>query len=750
MLQYALTTFLGAFLLFQVQPLIGKYILPWFGGSPGVWTTCLLFFQTLLLGGYAYAHFLSTRLKPKTQLIVHLHMLVLALVLLPITPSESWKALLGGNPTWRILLLLTATVGLPYFVLSSTGPLMQRWFSRTHPGQSPYRLYALSNVGSLLALLSYPFFFEPRFTRHQQGLLWSGGLIAFALLCGTCAWLAYRASRGTPDAVDPQAAAEEPARFGHKVLWVAFPAIASVLLLATTNKLCQDVAVIPFLWILPLSLYLLSFILCFDHPRWYQRGLFSALLIAGVGAVVVLLDKGNTIPLYFQVAGYALTLFVACMVCHGELFALRPAPSQLTQYYLLISAGGALGGLLVAVVAPAVLNHFWELQIGFWMLLYLLGCVCIVLRSRAIAYGTALGALLVAVIGPVFFASTTARRVGWSVALPGAFKTFFTENVALIVFTVLALVGFLLLRPGREWKLRHAGAPMLLSMLAAYVFLGQAKDEASLNLESTRNFYGTLTVAEHNVDNPSLHYYSLTHGSITHGLEFVTSPQSMLPTTYYGLHSGVGLAILNAPVLGGRKLGLVGLGTGSLTAYGSASDKIRIYEINPEVERLARERFKYLDETKAEVTVVLGDARLSMEREVAGGDFQQFDVLALDAFSSDAIPVHLLTKEAFELYLKQITQAGVIAVHISNRYLDLEPVVYKIVNELHLQAVTISDEPSKDDWWLYRSTWILVSRSLESVSAEDIFAAASRPKTIKPNVRLWTDDYASLYPVLKR
>src|SRR3954469_22849963 len=364
---YALTIFIGAFLLFQIQPLIGKYILPWFGGGPGVWTTCLLFFQTVLLGGYAYAHFSSTRLTPRRQVILHFILLGLSLALLPITPANHWKTDLSGDPNWRILVLLMVTIGLPYFVLSSTGPLMQQWFSQTKPGVSPYRLYALSNVGSLLALLSYPAFFEVKFSRHAQANLWSAGLVVFVIFCGYCAYRVWQNAARPVAPVVPSADSVtvpmievERTPGVDKLLWVALPAIASILLLATTNKLCQEVAVIPFLWVLPLSLYLLSFIICFDHARWYNRGIFTALLVIGTAVCAQMLPVGNEVPIRVQIIGYTLTLFIACMVCHGEVYRLRPPPEQLTGYFLLISAGGALGGLFVAVIAPMIFNDYRE------------------------------------------------------------------------------------------------------------------------------------------------------------------------------------------------------------------------------------------------------------------------------------------------------------------------------------------------------------------------------------------------------
>ncbi|PYJ05764.1 MAG: hypothetical protein DME25_07835 [Verrucomicrobia bacterium] len=389
---YALTIFTGAFLLFQVQPLIGKYILPWFGGGPGVWTTCMLFFQALLVVGYAYAHLSSRWLKPRAQALLHVALVLAALALLPITPSSRWKPHGSGNPTCQILALLAANLGLPYFVLSSTGPLMQAWFCRTHPGAWPYRLYALSNAGSLLALVSFPFFFEPHFTRQAQARLWSWGLAAYAVCSGLCALRVWRGesvegrvsggddgTRNTEHGTSNSPSSSptpRPSPLTH-ALWLLLPACASVLLLATTNKICQDVAVVPFLWVLPLAIYLLSFIICFDNPRWYVRLPFALALLAALGGVCWALFKGGDCSLYQQVAVYGGGLFVCCMVCHGELYRLRPDPSRLTAFYLSIAAGGAGGGLFVAVAAPILFTNYYELHWGLFLcgLLFLVTCV---------------------------------------------------------------------------------------------------------------------------------------------------------------------------------------------------------------------------------------------------------------------------------------------------------------------------------------------------------------------------------------
>jgi SAM-dependent methyltransferase len=791
MLPFALSIFTGAFLLFQVQPLIGKYILPWFGGGPGVWTTCLLFFQTLLLGGYAYAHFTSTRLTPKRQAMVHLALLALALLLLPITPADTWKPDGLGDPTWHILMLLLATIGLPYFVLSSTGPLMQQWFSVTNPGVSPYRLYALSNVGSLLALLSYPVFFEVKFSRYTQSMFWSAGLVFFALACGYCAWRVWRYSapvspavpaaplplpvgvevsgpaspaisldrvdsRDIPIAgtgagedlpVTPSAEATTPTSAVDKMLWFALPAIASILLLATTNKLSQEVAVIPFLWVLPLSLYLLTFIISFDHARWYHRGVFSALLVLAIAVVFQVLPAGTDVPMKLQIVVYSAAMFVACMVCHGELYRLKPPPRRLTSYFLSIAAGGALGGFLVAIVAPAIFNDYRELEIGYWLLTYGLGVLCFRHRSREMAMAVAVGALMI-----VFVLPWMGSYFDGSPGLAAELMDFLRSNALIILAGIgVVIASFFHLRtlsvmPG--FHARMAGFVMILCVLVGAVVVVQWPGGGSVPvLSATRNFYGTLKVYDYNADDEEDRYHLLLHGATTHGLQFVQPERSVMPTTYYGENSGVGLALDNMPD-GPRRIGIVGLGTGSLLVYGRADDYMRIYEINPAVHDLARRQFTYLENTPAKVDIVMGDARLMMEREIAQQNLQQFDLLALDAFSSDAIPVHLLTKEAFELYLRHLKPDGIIAVHVSNRYLRLRPVVERVAEHLQLSVAVIYDD-YEPEWWLYATTWILVTRNQAFLEQPAIADIAEEPDESARPGPFWTDDYASLYSIMK-
>jgi hypothetical protein len=762
---YALTIFIGAFLLFLVQPLIGKYILPWFGGSPGVWTTCLLFFQTLLLGGYAYAHYTSTRLRPRTQATVHLVLLALALVWLPIVPDADWKPGPADEPTRRILLLLTATLGLPYLLLSATGPLLQRWFHLAHPDKSPYRLYSLSNAGSLLALLAYPFAIEPLLSRTTQAWSWSIALALFAVLCGACAWQIRRLNPTAPElapaaapTAESTAAEADPARPNptQRFFWLALPAVASVLLVATTSKLCTDVAVIPFLWVLPLALYLLSFILAFDHPRWYSRGLFAAAFVLACANLGYLLTLGSHAPILRQVTGYSLALFVACMICHGEAYRLRPPPRYLTGFYLSLSLGGALGGLFVAVLAPLLFNDYHELAIGFWVLAYLVAAICLLQRSRSLALGVGAGTLLGVFVLPAFVMArpdAESGLLGWATSYWTGFRGFYGEHKYYAAGVFLMLLWSLrgaLRREKFEWHPRFAALPLGLTALLGAVLFMQATGGRENILDASRNFYGTLKVRSYGEPGSVSHNYILSHGVTTHGLQFAKPPYESWLTSYYGAESGVGLAIdLSEPTSGGRHLGLVGLGVGTVSALGMPGDKLRIYEINPAVLTLARERFTFLSQTVADVKIVMGDARLSMENELEHDAPQNFDVLALDAFSSDAIPVHLLTVEAFELYLKHLKPDGIIAVHISNRYLDLRPAIEGLAKRFQLHLATISHDPKDEEWWLYRSTWCLLTRDPRRLAHDAIQRAMDEPSDETAETVLWTDDHASLLPVLK-
>ncbi len=783
---YAITIFLGAFLLFQVQPLIGKFILPWFGGSPGVWTTCMLFFQLLLLGGYAYAHFLGSGARPRSQAKTHAVLLVASLLALPIIPREAWKPSGTEDPTLSILLLLAATVGLPYFVLSTTGPLLQRWFSLSHPGVSPYRLYALSNVGSLLALVSYPFLVEPSLTRKQQAWAWSGGMLIFAALCGICAWRLKDVPAESAPAPSTAGGDENsrPPTFMRKMLWLLLPASASVLLLATTNKICQDVAVVPFLWVLPLALYLMSFIISFDSPRWYLRRWYCAGMLLSITAMAVAIREANDIGLSLQVAIYASGLFILCMCAHGELYRLRPNPRYLTSFYLMISAGGALGGILVAVIAPLVFNDNFELHIG------LIACPLIFIASVWHTRGTfplrseggprRLGAVPPRFIPPVLlglvmvmaftagtafllgiegFALAEKAREPFVNALQKAFggtasRTFLMRLCMAATIVLLLLAAWLSGYVARTRRLLNNGLTCVLLTLVplGLVLYQEAVSDHKKAIVAARNFYGTLKVFEYNPDDAINNYRVLQHGRITHGMQLRDATYKNWPTTYYSRASGVGLLMKHFPRQQGQRVAVVGLGTGSMAVYGKPGDFYRFYEINPAVTNIALNTFTHLTDSPAHVEIAMGDARLTMERE----EPQQYDIIVLDAFSSDAVPCHLLTMESFELYRRHLKPDGVIAVHISNRHLDLEPVVTSAAQQLKWKTASIEngdgdsgDGGEVDAWWIYTAIWMLVTNNDEFLQLPAIASATLLPKEHKGSFRLWTDDYTALSDVME-
>lgn len=679
MLLYALTTVVSAFLLFQVQPVIAKIILPWFGGSAAVWTVCLLFFQMVLLLGYLYAHAVVRYLKPRMQMTLHMVLLVASVMALPIYPSLSLKPAGTADPTWGILSLLGLTVGLPYFLLSTTGPLLQAWYAREHKGGMPYRLYALSNAGSMFALLSYPVLFEPMLTTHQQAWTWS---IAYGLFVALCAFTAFRTrDQLAVEAAADQTPAPKPAARQY-AMWLLLPATASVLLLAITNYLSQNVAAIPLLWILPLSLYLMSFILCFEGSGWYRRNPYLQLLAVALGGMAygLTVDSTGNMPIWWMLVLFGLGLFTCCMVCHGELARLKPDPKYLTHFYLMISAGGALGGIFVALLAPRVFKSFYELQVG------LIACPVLVLFALSLDPEAA-----------HWFR-------GWRMILP------------------------------------LAGAAAIVTMA---VYMGkEIKVQAQDSRVMVRNFYGALRVRDNGPETGLDTVRTLTHGTINHGEEYLNVAKRRMPTTYYGPNSGVGIAIREKQKKGAIRVGVVGLGTGTIAAYGRLGDYYRYYEINPLVPPITKGQFYFVPSCPAKLEIAMGDARLSMEREAP----ENFDVLAVDAFSSDAIPVHLLTKEAMQLYFRHLRPDGVLAVHISNRYLDLQPVVEGEANAVGKLTRTVDTEDD-DTVDVFSATWVLVYAAGSGFQPEELKNSADIKS--KRTVRLWTDDYSNLFRILK-
>jgi hypothetical protein len=775
--------FLSAFLLFQVQLLLAKYILPWFGGAASVWTTSLLFFQTLLLGGYAYAHGLARRPRAVVQRRLHLALLTASLLLLgglaytwgaPLLPDDGWKPSADGEPVTHILWLLAAGVGLPFFVLSATNPLLTAWWSHSHPGASPYRLYALSNLGSLLGLASYPLVVEVFVPLKLQAWLWAGGYAVFAV-----AILASARRAGAAKNPAPAASSARIPAVPQRLLWFGLAACASLLLLATTNQITQEIAAVPFLWMLPLVLYLLSFILCFDGDRRYDRRYYAPALVAMLVVATLLLQHGLKASIVAQIALYSLALFVACMALHGELARLKPAPRHATGYYLTITAGGAAGGLFVGLVAPRLFPGFWELPLGLWLSAALYAWA--LWRDRE----SFLHRLPAAGSGAVLACTLLLGGFVLSDRLAGGDPATLLQNLYSVPFLLLASAGLLLwLSRGTALALAGGGHPaadaspsgasqrrkrgLLLASLLAYgaILAAIATGPLAGAIASERNFYGVVAVVEANADDPDNHVRELRHGRILHGMQLQAAPLDRLPGGYYGPHSGIGLALLERlrepqPL----HIGVVGLGAGTLAAYGRAGDRLRFYEINPAVIALAhgpRAAFSYLADTDAEVEIVPGDARLALERELAetvvqgctdcGAEGrntgpQGFDVLVVDAFSSDAIPVHLLTREAVALYLAHLDpERGILALNISSRYVELKPLAARLAHDFGLD-LAIVDSFGKTSAYEWSSDWVLLARP-GALARLPAVVAAAEPAPL-PAAKRWTDDYSNLLGVLR-
>ncbi|WP_431274926.1 spermidine synthase [Variovorax ureilyticus] len=667
---FAGTIFTSAFLLFLVQPLIAKQILPWFGGSAAVWSICMVFFQVVLLAGYAYSDWVTRRLASRAQARLHVGLLLASLAFLPIVTNARWKPTGTEDPTLWILGLLLGTIGLPYFLLSTTGPLVQSWVARTPWGTQVYRYFSLSNFASLASLLAYPVVIEPRSSLVQQAWGWSAGYAAFVLLCaGTALHVSRRWPAPLPVAASGATVAPSagPAA-GDYLMWLALPALGSWLLLAITNHLTQNVAAIPFLWVLPLSVYLLTFVLTFESDRWYRRAVFVPLAAAMLALCAFGLQDSLGTNLRTALPIYVVGLFALCMFLHGEMARLRPGGPYLTRFYLMLSLGGALGGVSVGLVAPHVLPAYYELGVGL---------------------------------------------------------------------TLCALIAAVL------WRQRRVGmvASLGLAAACAWFLVLQVAGDAAGARRMQRNFYGTLLTLDTFRGDPKEKVRQMYHGSVKHGEQYLAASRRHEPTTYYGRSSGIGLAIESAPAKG-RRVGLIGLGAGTLAAYGRTGDVYRVYEINPEVFTLADSEFSFLADSRARIERVLGDARLALERESP----MSFDVLAVDAFSGDSVPIHLITCEAMDIYWKHMKPDGIVAFHVTNRFLALAPVVEKIALAKGLHVAFVHDEPA--DPALRNTDWVLVARDPEVLKREPIRGASSDIAPI-PGLQAWTDDYNNLFSVLK-
>ncbi len=646
-----------------MQPIIAKQILPWFGGSAAVWTTCLVFFQTVLLAGYAYAD-LALRLGARRQALLHGVLLAASVAFLPIIAASGWKPQGDEEPVSRILLLIVATIGLPSFLLSTTTPLVQAWYWRRFRSAVPYRLFALSNFASLIALLGFPLLFEPVFDLSQLAWGWSFLFAAFALLCAATAWMSIN---GEDAKVTREQAPPVPA--GEQLLWLALAAMGSVMLLAVTNHITQNIASVPFLWVLPLALYLITFILAFDHPRWYVRPLFLGLLPLLLPAMAYYI---SSLDLHVAVPLYLVGMFVGCMVCHGELALLKPHPAHLTRFYLMMSLGGAAGAVLVAIIAPLVLPGYFELGIA----LISLG-VLFAIRVRGLA--------------------------SWGVV------------------TVLVATVALVVKGGYDYT---RGIRVM-----------------------ERDFYGVVRTA----DFPSpVPYRSMYHGAIMHGGQLLGDSFRNTPADYFGPDSGYGRVFTSLREMDPRKplnVGVIGLGAGVIAAWMKPGDALAFYEISPRVVDIARREFTFLADTPAKTDLVMGDGRLSLEREPPRG----YDVLGIDAFSGDSIPMHLVTREAMALYARHIKPDGVIVFQATNRYIDLLPVVKRLAAEVGMEAINISDSPDADsgpEYWYSSTDQVVVTRNRKLLEWPRIAEVAEEIEE-RPELPTFTDAHHNLLRILK-
>jgi hypothetical protein len=711
MLLFAVTVFLSAFLLFLVEPLIGKAILPWFGGAPAVWSSCLLFFQVALLGGYFYSHALVSRLSTPRQVRVHSALLVAALLALaaqvflwggPLLPGLRLKPPDSLYPMARVLGVLALSIGLPFFALAATGPLLQAWFAKAYPGGSTYRLYALSNAGSFLGLLGYPFAIEPTLPLRSQAWAFAGGFALFAVGIAASGTVARRSAAPAPSggAVASASAANRPSRATFS-FWTALAACPSIMLLAVTTQLSQEVAVSPFLWVLPLAVYLLTFILCFESDRWYTRARFlpaMAVLLLG-GFVLALRQRHLAIGL--QIAGFLAILFATSMFCHGELARRRPAPEHLTRFYLAVSLGGTVGGLLVPLLAPVIFNDYFELDASM-VIAWLLAIAVLASDPRSAFYGPGARLARLAVAG----------------------------ELLLLIFLVAVRTNFW--EEGRLW-------------------IG-------------RNFYGQMRVlrecdpAEPNQPPPDCAVGEI-HGRTLHGVQFLNPAEPSMqrtPATYFTANAGIGRALESARVRAGDRplrVAVIGLGAGTLAAYGMAGDVFRFYEINPAVVELAQPGspyFSYLTDTPAAVEMVLGDARLSLERELREGHPGRFDVLALDAFSSDSIPAHLLTREALEIYKRHLAgPESILAIHVSNIFLDLVPLVWSLSDAAGLACQHIESGTARNSPREYSADWMLLSPTRTSLETPEIVRDGKDVRARRGAARAWTDDHTNILATIR-
>jgi hypothetical protein len=791
---FAVALFVSALLLFWVQPLVGKMVLPLLGGTPAVWNTCMLFFQVVLLAGYAYAYASTRWLSARAQVVLHGALLLLAALSLPVAVNEAARGGLPveGHPALWLLKTLLLTTAPPFFVLSASAPLLQKWFSRTRArsASDPYFLYAASNAGSLIALLGFPLLLEPNLTLGRQSRAWAIGYGLLALLVVACAAIALRGvgRAGTSHVPTAQASPEtlsEHLSTERRLRWLLLAFVPSSLVLGVTTYITTDLVAVPLLWVIPLSLYLLSFVLVFARRRRLSRGLLARVLPGAAVMLVLVYLSGAAQPAWFLILFHLLFLFAAAVVCHGQLADDRPGASHLAEFYLCLAAGGALGGLFNALIAPLVFNTVVEYPLVILLASYLRPAFR---RERGRLLGLRLGAR----------EAESPRRVGvvWGVGehVERAGEEFEDESgsvgdepggnaydVLLPLLIGVLTAALLLATLHLEFHERVAvalGIPLFLLNyffaphplrfavgLAAVMLAALFSDTSGRTLLASRNFFGTHRVEAERME--TIHV--LRHGSTLHGKQYTDPARACEPLSYYHRSGPLGsvFTALNArwsvadakpgtdakPVadarsVAARTVAVVGLGAGTTAAYARSGEAWTFYEIDPAVVRIARrpELFTYLSAcSPVPVSVVLGDARLRLREAPEGA----YDLIVLDAFSSDAVPAHLLTREALALYLSKLAPGGVIAFHVSNRSLELERVAGGISADAHLAARIFADKSYDPETGLDPSTWVAVART-----AEDLGALTNDPRwqpldASTHKLELWRDDFSNVVSIFK-
>ena len=697
---FAIAIFTSAFLVFEIQPIIAKVILPIYGGTPSVWTTCVLFFQIGLLIGYIYSHYLVKNTPIKNQVIIHSCLLIISLIIIPLIFDKPEKTQTLPQ-SLGIIQSLVSTVGVPFIILSASAPLFQHWFGILNPKKSPYRLYALSNMGSLLGLLSYPFIIEPLFSLSTQLETWTAGYLLFFILSLWCQWKVINFSltknfyKLNNENHKRNVSQTSSINFTDRIIWVFLSSGGSIILLAVTNKMCQDIAALPFLWVVPLCLYLLTFILCFEKDKWYQRNIWFIFLMFSIGLCAYVLNNEfdeNQIPIAFQIFIYCAALFGCCMIFHGELVRRKPSTDKLTIFYIYIALGGALGGLFVNFIAPMVFSGFWELHISLVL-------VCTL-------------ALLI-----LFKHNQSGYRVHF-------LRINFYAGKRYLSFIGTIGLFFLL-----------------------YVLKNNITSMKRPSIFSTRSFLGVLHVFEYQKGTNN-HFRILKHGRTGHGVQWVSETNKNQPTAYYGNCSGAALTINQFPSKNSKlKIGAIGMGIGTIAAYGQKNDSIRFYEINQDVNQIAKDYFSYIKNSKANIEVAIGDARQTLENELLTPGPRQYDIMLVDAFNGDAIPTHLLTKEASDLYWKHLHKDGILAFHITNKQFDLSDIIRQLAIHANKKAIPIIDDGECDEYSV-ENYWILITENEVFINNSEVQKVDSEwVNEVKPII--WTDDFNNLFEIVK-